>query len=185
MSGIKRKAISGGESLLRGKKSKKRLYGDVRYRVAVPAATVSPSLHRVFVDGACSGNHHRRQNERKGGYGIFFEDTSVSASGTLPDKSLGVTNNRLELIAVVKLLSNVLDNVYEHVRPDDELRVVGDNQYVLNMALDWLPKWRARNYCKADGSGVENDDLVRQLDALLLEFERCRRPLSFQWVRAH
>lgn len=179
----KRVATSVDEVVKNSKKAKKRLFGDVRYRVEPTVRDLG--VCRVFVDGACSGNHHKRKQERCGGYGIYFEDGSVQSSGTLADLSTATTNNRLELTAVIDLLDNAIQGCYDSLTPATELRIVGDNQYVLNMALDWLPKWRARDYCKADGSSVENVDLVRRFDSLLQAFERKRWPLSFQWVRAH
>jgi len=171
------------EVVKNSKKAKKRLFGDVRYRVQPTVRDIG--VCRVFVDGACTGNHHKRKQERCGGYGIYFEDGSVQSSGTLADLSTATTNNRLELTAVIDLLDNAIQGRYDRLTPATELRIVGDNQYVLNMALDWLPKWRARDYCKTDGARVENVDLVRRLDSLLQAFERRRWPLSFQWVRAH
>lgn len=189
------------------------LSGPVRYRVGRAVgddgAGAPAAVCRVFVDGACSGNHHRRVSDRLGGYGIYFESTGHSLSGTLrdhvvcdvSDSDAAVTNNRLEMMAVIALLERIVDLRRQQTResgieqasslPDElrrgdvELRIIGDNQYVLNAAVDWLPGWRSKGYRKQKGDEVKNIDLVRRLDRLLLTFEKEQWPLSFQWVRAH
>lgn len=187
-------------------KTAKPLFGPVRYRVR-PKASATSAVCRVFVDGACSGNNHRRAAERLGGYGAYFETNGAELGGSLSDSAETgeqddlMTNNRMELLAVIVLLERVVEYRSAHTQssagtrfaalpaelalPSAELRVVGDNQYVLNAIIDWLPGWRKSNFRKAKGGAVKNVDLIRRLDDLLLGFESKQWPLSFQWVRAH
>lgn len=181
-------------------------YGPIRDVVARKGDSEG-RVCRVFVHGACSGNPHRRTKERLGGYGIYFESNGATLSGTLRDEvkardsNDSMTNDRLELLAVIMLLERAIAQhaldfcedgpSFSPVLPGElscdstELRVVGDNEYVLNTATDWLRAWRKNNFCTKKGKPVKNMDLVRRLYSLIARFEREEWPLSFQCVRAH
>lgn len=182
----KRGSGSGGR-----KRKPFRHWAEPRYIVA---NRTNAEVVRVFVDGACSGNEHKRVEDRVGGFGAWCEQTAWQHSGRL---RAPCTNNRGELQAVIHVLDKALSDVaggggdgdsctdLTNGDPLSELRIMGDNQYVLNIATDWLPDWRARGYRKADGALPENLELVKQLDRLLARFVEIGRPLSFQWVSAH
>lgn len=165
-----------------------RCWPEPRY---VVANRTNSDVVRVFVDGACSGNEHKRVEERIGGFGAWCEQTEWRHSGRL---CAPCTNNRGELQAVVHVLNKAIQDAIDESPPcpemtvgdpGSELRIMGDNQYVLNIATDWLSGWRARGYLKADGEPPENLDLVMELDRLLSKFAEIGRPLSFQWISAH
>ncbi len=94
------------------------------------------------------------------------------------------TNNRAELMAAIHLLESVVARKTP-VGQDDELHVVGDNQYVLNAATVWIPRWRANGWVTRKGSPVLNQDLLMRLDRVIERFRTDRRVLTFQWTRAH
>lgn len=79
------------------------------------------------------------------------------------------TNNRMELLAVIKGL--------EAIRwSNAEVHVVSDSSYVVKAINEgWLEKWKRKGYAK-----VKNPDLWMRLEPLL----RYHR-VSFHWIKGH
>jgi len=89
-------------------------------------------------------------------------------SGADPD----TTNNRMELMALLRALELVPAGTPEVLYSDSQLAVRTVNE--------WAPSWEARGWRRARGP-VENLDLVRPLFELL----RSRPELEVRWIRAH
>ena len=115
----------------------------------------------LYTDGAASGN------PGPGGYGV------VLCCGNLrKEMSEGfrlTTNNRMELLAVVKGL--------EAIRWDNaEVHVWSDSSYVVKAINEgWLEKWKRTGFAKK-----KNVDLWLRFDAV---FRRHR--VSFHWLKGH
>jgi ribonuclease HI len=111
---------------------------------------------RLFTDGACSGN------PGPGGWAYILEHissgTRKSASGGEPQS----TNNRMELMAVIRGL--------EALKRPCVVEVVTDSKYVATGLSEWMPAWKARGWRKAKGAKggreVKNLELWQQLDTL-------------------
>ena len=105
----------------------------------------------IYTDGACSGN------PGLGGWAaIVVEDGSKRM---LHGRQENTTNNRMELLAVIKGVKSVPES--------SEVTVFSDSQYVVNtMTRNWK-----RN---------ANNDLWAKLDA-----EVGKRRVNWQWVRGH
>jgi ribonuclease HI len=120
----------------------------------------------IYTDGACSGN------PGPGGYGDILTD----AAGRRKELSAGykrTTNNRMELLAVIKGL--------EALKRPSTVRVVTDSQYVAKAIKEkWLSGWMARNWRKADKKPVLNVDLWKRLVPLLDEHN-----VTFEWIKGH
>lgn len=84
------------------------------------------------------------------------------------------TNNMGELQAVLDLLESTAD------RPERELRILCDSQYVINCITKWMPGWKRNGWKKKDKKPVLNRDLLEALDAALQG-----RTYSFEWVKGH
>jgi ribonuclease HI len=118
----------------------------------------------LFTDGACSGN------PGPGGWGAILR-----AGGRERELSGGepaTTNNRMELMAVIKGLAALTQPAFVTVHTD--------SRYVLDGATQWLRRWKANGWKTADKSPVKNDDLWR-----LLEVEMARHDMRWIWVRGH
>ncbi|HCL26329.1 MAG TPA: ribonuclease HI [Dehalococcoidia bacterium] len=105
----------------------------------------------IHTDGACKGNPGR------GGWGAVIEQNGSQKiiSGGDPQ----TTNNRMEMMAVIKGL--------EAVDPNARVLISSDSTYVVNtMTKGWKRK--------------ANHDLWEQLDRLVKS-----RDISWQWVRGH
>lgn len=105
----------------------------------------------IYTDGACSGN------PGPGGWAfiIMYNGKLKGMSGHIGD----TTNQRAEIIAVIKALETLKEQVHAHI--------FSDSQYVVNtMTKNWKRK--------------ANLDLWNQLDEL------CKfHDVDFTWVKAH
>lgn len=117
----------------------------------------------VYTDGSCLGN------PGLGAMGMVFTyDGQVIIKYGIPSYSK-TTNNRMELGAVVETLKRLTD--FREV----EILIVSDSNYVVRGVNEWLDGWRKRNFAK-----VKNDDLWRELDSLLPNYN-----VRLEWVRGH
>ena len=118
----------------------------------------------IFTDGACSGN------PGPGGWGALLRTGGHEKEiwGGEP----GTTNNRMELLAVIRAL-NLLK------RPV-KVRLHTDSQYVQKGISEWILGWKARGWKTAGKAPVKNVDLWKALDAAAQPHQ-----VSWIWVRGH
>lgn len=98
----------------------------------------------IYTDGACSGN------PGPGGWGaiLMFNEHKKEISGSEPD----TTNNRMELIAVIKAL--------ECLKRECEVDLFSDSAYVIN-AFDkgWIYNWKENGWRTKEKEPVKNQEL--------------------------
>lgn len=119
----------------------------------------------IYTDGACTGN------PGPGGYG-----TILDYKGQRREMSEGyrlTTNNRMELLAVIKGLGALKEPC--------NVTVFSDSTYVVQaMTAGWVDSWQRRGWRKADKGPVLNVDLWQQM------IELCKaHSVKFEWVRGH
>ncbi|USS84793.1 ribonuclease H family protein [Fructilactobacillus myrtifloralis] len=89
----------------------------------------------------------------------------------------GVTNNKMEITALVKALQWLRAHDFQH----EQVGVVSDSRYVLNaIQKGWLAGWQRRGWKRAAGE-LKNKELWQQLAALLTEFTH----LQLAWTKGH
>lgn len=114
----------------------------------------------IYTDGACSGN------PGKGGWGallMFGENYKEIYGG-----ENFTTNNRMELLAVIKGIQTVNQTC--------NINVYSDSAYVVNaFQLDWISGWKKRNFNK-----VKNLDLWQTLIELTTQHN-----VTFIKVKGH
>lgn len=115
----------------------------------------------LYTDGASSGN------PGPGGYGVVLK-----CAGMVKEMSEGfalTTNNRMELLAVIKGL--------EAIRWENaEVHVYSDSSYVVNaINKGWLENWQRKGYAK-----VKNPDLWQRFAAVY-----CKHRVAFHWIKGH
>ena len=118
----------------------------------------------IYTDGSCSGN------PGPGGYAAI-----VDANGERRELTGGerhTTNNRMELLAVIRGLAS-LDE-------PSSVRVVTDSQYVTKGMKSWIHGWRRKGWKTTSGAPVKNRDLWEELDRLASPHR-----VSWEWVRGH
>lgn len=108
---------------------------------------------RIFTDGACS------DNPGPGGWAAVFNSTNHCK--TIQGNELSTTNNRMELMAVVKSLERILE---EHKRPISNVKVeyelYSDSAYVVNAINNcWIETWQKNGWKTTKREDVKNKDL--------------------------
>ncbi len=115
----------------------------------------------VYTDGACSGN------PGPGGWGALLQwkGREKTLSGGEPN----ATNNRMELMAVIRALETLNRPCHVSVHSDSALIVNAFTQ-------GWVDNWLRRGWKRADKKPVENRDLwERLLEAM--------KPHDVEWVK--
>lgn len=118
----------------------------------------------IYTDGACSGN------PGPGGWGaiLVHGKTEKELSGGESD----TTNNRMEMMAVIKSL--------QALKSTCEVHLYTDSQYVMKGITEWLPSWKRRGWKTADKKPVKNADLWQEL-----EEAASAHKVKWHWVRGH
>ena len=112
-----------------------------------------------------------------GGTGFVVVDRvrpALRFGGTrwVEDGPQGVTNNRMELRAVLEAL---------HGLPAGEtVEVVSDSRYVVDALSKWIHGWRRKGWRTSTGGAVLNRDLIEAVDARAGELD-----VRYRWVRGH
>lgn len=124
----------------------------------------------IYTDGACLGN------PGNGGYGIviLYEDSRGLQSEELSQGYRKTTNNRMELLAVIKALEALVDPT--------TVDLFSDSSYVVRSINEgWLESWK-KNHWKSMSTNkpVKNKPLWKQLDGLLKI-----HTVTFHWVKGH
>ena len=102
----------------------------------------------IYTDGACSGN------PGKGGYCaiLIYNGVEKIVCGSEDD----TTNNRMELLAVIKGL--------EALKEPCEVNLYSDSQYFIDaFNQGWLANWQANGWKTASKKEVKNVDLWQKL----------------------
>jgi len=118
----------------------------------------------IYTDGACSGN------PGPGGWGAILRANGHEKEiwGGEPE----TTNNRMEMMAVIRALGALKRPV--------AVRVHTDSQYVQKGISEWIHGWKARGWKTASKAPVKNADLWRALDEAA-----SRHKVQWLWVRGH
>ena len=118
----------------------------------------------LFTDGACKGN------PGPGGWGALLrlKDTEKELYGG----EAATTNNRMELMAVIKGL--------QALRRPCAVAVTTDSEYVKNGITQWIHNWKRNGWRTAAKKPVKNEDLWRLLDETV-----ARHEVSWHWVKGH
>lgn len=118
----------------------------------------------LYTDGACSGN------PGPGGWGVLLRYGHHEKEMSGFEKE--TTNNRMELLAVIKGLEAITRSV--------EVDIYTDSKYVMDGALKWLPGWLAKGWKTASKKPVKNQDLWEQLHLALKA-----HVVRWHWVKGH
>ena len=118
----------------------------------------------VYTDGACSGN------PGPGGWGAVLK-----FNGNVKEISGGedaTTNNRMEMMAVIKAL--------ESLKEPCDVELYTDSEYVKNGITSWIKKWVKNGWMTASKKEVKNRDLWEKIYSLTSE-----HTINWRWVKGH
>lgn len=118
----------------------------------------------IYTDGACSGN------PGPGGWGVLmrYGDHEKELCGGEDE----TTNNRMEMMAVIKAL--------EAMSKPAPIDLYTDSKYVQQGINEWLEGWKAKGWKTAAKKPVKNKDLWERIDSLIGTHN-----VTFHWVKGH
>lgn len=114
----------------------------------------------IYTDGACSGN------PGPGGWGAIlrWNGHEKELCGGEPE----TTNNRMEMMAVIKAL--------ETLKRRSKVDLYTDSTYVQKGVNEWMAGWKAKGW----PAKIKNQDLWKRIDALVQQHD-----VAFHWVKGH
>lgn len=118
----------------------------------------------IYTDGACSGN------PGPGGWGAILR--AGGQEKEIWGGEAHTTNNRMELLAVIRAL--------ELLKRPVSARVHTDSQYVQKGISEWIHNWKARGWKTAAKAPVKNADLWQELDRVASAHQ-----VQWIWVKGH
>jgi ribonuclease HI len=122
------------------------------------------NIVEIFTDGACSGN------PGEGGYGAILKyGREIKEISGYERKT---TNNRMEMIAVIKAL--------ELLKRPCKIKIFTDSNYVVKGMTEWVTGWIERNWLNSQKKPVSNKDLWERL----LKLSRLHQ-IEWKWIRGH
>jgi ribonuclease HI len=119
----------------------------------------------IYTDGACSGN------PGPGGYGTILKygPYEKELSGAYDN----TTNNRMELMAVIKGL--------ESLKKPCKVTIYSDSKYIVDaMTRGWVNRWRSRGWMRNDKERAKNVDLWEKILQLAGKHD-----VRWVWVKGH
>lgn len=119
----------------------------------------------IYTDGACSGN------PGPGGYGTILKygPNEKELSGAYDN----TTNNRMELMAVIKGL--------ESLKEPCQVILYSDSKYIVDaMTKGWVTRWRSCGWMRNDKERAKNVDLWERVLQLA-----DRHRVRWVWVKGH
>jgi ribonuclease HI len=133
-----------------------------------PPAKIEGPVVDLFTDGACIGN------PGPGGWAFILRHRTSKIEKAASGGIAHTTNNRMEVMAVIKGLGALKRPCLVHV--------FTDSQYVAKGISDWSPKWKKFGWRKTLNAklNVRNADLWARLDELA-----AKHTIVPQWVRGH
>jgi ribonuclease HI len=118
----------------------------------------------IYTDGACKGN------PGPGGWGALLRMGSTEKE--LFGGEADTTNNRMELMAVIRAL--------EALKRPCVVRVHTDSVYVQKGISEWVHNWKKNGWRTSAKQPVKNADLWRELDEIAAKHE-----IKWLWVKGH
>lgn len=118
----------------------------------------------IYTDGACKGN------PGPGGWGALL--LSRGREREIYGGESQTTNNRMELVAVIRAL--------ESLKRPATVEVYTDSQYVKNGIETWIRVWKRNGWKTSARKPVKNADLWLELDRLAASHR-----ITWHWVKGH
>lgn len=120
---------------------------------------------QIYTDGACF------RNPGNGGWAaiLLYGPHRKELTGFEKD----ATNNRMELMAAI----NGLKAVKKEGIP---IEIFTDSKYVRDGITIWIKRWKANRWKASSGKQVKNQELWRELDALVKKLNP-----TFNWIPGH
>lgn len=118
----------------------------------------------LFTDGACKGN------PGPGGWAALLRLGRHEKELTGGERD--TTNNRMEMTAVIRGLSALIEPC--------QVELYSDSKYVIDGITKWVEGWQRRGWKNASKKPVRNADLWHELIEVT-----ARHEVNWNWVRGH
>ncbi len=118
----------------------------------------------IFTDGACKGN------PGPGGWGVLLRMGAHEKE--LSGGEADTTNNRMEMTAVIRGLSALIEPC--------RVELYSDSKYVLDGITKWVEGWKRNGWVTASKKPVRNADLWHDLIEVA-----ARHEIDWHWVKGH
>jgi len=125
---------------------------------------MSSNKLEIYTDGACLGN------PGPGGWAALIIDNNQER--ILSGNNEMTTNNRMELLAVIK----ALESINHHL----EITIYTDSKYVINGITSWIKKWKTNDWKNSSKTPVKNIDLWK-----ILDISSQKKKIKWVWVKGH
>ena len=119
---------------------------------------------KVYTDGACKGN------PGQGGWGALILENDIKRE--IYGGESNTTNNRMELMAVIRAL--------ELLKEQNDITVYTDSTYVQKGISEWIINWKRNGWKSSNKKSVKNKDLWVELDHL-----NDLMSVKWQWIKGH
>ena len=130
----------------------------------------------IYTDGSCLKNHG------PGGWAalIIYESKVCCLSGY----EIESTNNRMELVAIVEVLNEIMKKCKRY----ETFEIFSDSAYVINaFKNNWIKSWKEKCWKTKSGKDVKNVDLWK-LAIKLIEIINAKNPeceIIFTKIKGH
>lgn len=118
----------------------------------------------IYADGACKGN------PGIGGWGALLIYKGIEKE--IYGGELNTTNNRMELIAVIKAL--------QCLKRRCSVSLKTDSNYIVKGMTQWIENWVKQNWLNSQKKPVKNEDLWK-----ILHSEAMKHDVTWIWVKGH
>lgn len=132
-------------------------------------------MFKIYTDGSTLGNG---KEENYGSWAYTIHNSKGELLGTGFDSEINTTNNRMELVAIIKALTSL---PIQSATDDEIIEVYTDSAYVHNCYKDkWYIKWQNNGWVNSKKEPVKNQDLWE----ILIPFFK-KENIHFQKVKGH
>lgn len=133
---------------------------------------------RMFTDGACSNN------PGPGGYAALI--TTTLGTKVISGFEMETTNNRMELMAVIKGIEEVMNIIFLEEQKIKKLEIISDSAYVVNaINQNWLQSWKTNGFKTKDNKPIKNIEIWQKLDEQLETLKFIEIEIVFTKIKGH
>ena len=131
---------------------------------------------RIAIDGACRRNGKPNCVASGGVFIQQYDDGDLKQTSVLSAYEKGSTNQRGELLALMKALDYICAS-------KQEAQIVTDSEYLFNaMTKDWHSRWQDNGWKTTTGEDVKNADIWREIRRLAL---MCASEVNYYHIKGH
>ena len=134
----------------------------------------------VAIDGACRRNGQPDCTASGGAFYIGSHEPGENYCGVLTAYEYGSTNQRGELLALLKALDFIIHN------DDEDNYIVTDSEYIFHaMTKGWYDNWFHKGWTSATGEPIKNMDIWHEIKMLVDKCHRQELELSVFHIKGH